>query len=336
MNLETTYMGIDLRNPLVASASPLSQTVDGIRRLEEAGVGAVVLYSLFEEELRREADAFATLGTAGTESFAEALTYMPELDADADSSRRYLSLIERAREAVDVPLIGSLNGVTPAGLDALCPRHRGGRSDRDRAERLRRAGRSEGHRCRRRGRGTSMSSLGVLDAVEIPVAVKLSPYYSSIGSMATRLATAGASGLVLFNRFLQPEIDPDSLSISARIDLSTPADQRLPATWIAILRGRVDASLAASGGVETSADVARFLLAGADVVMTASALLRHGRDHAGVLLGGLVEWMDAKGFASLEDVRGLMSVAREADPETRQRAGYVGMLEAAKQTFNTL
>ena len=181
-----------------------------------------------------------------------------------------------------------------------------------------------------------MSSTRVLDAVEIPVAVKLSPYYSSIGSMATRLATAGASGLVLFNRFLQPEIDPDSLSISARIDLSTPADQRLPATWIAILRGRVDASLAASGGVETSADVARFLLAGADVVMTASALLRHGRDHAGALLGGLVEWMDAKGFASLEDVRGLMSVAREADPETRQRAGYVGMLEAAKQTFNTL
>ena len=335
MNLETTYMGIDLRNPLVASASPLSQTVDGIRRLEEAGVGAIVLYSLFEEELRREADAFATLGTAGTESFAEALTYMPELDADADSSRRYLSLIERARDAVDVPLIGSLNGVTPAGWTRY-------------ARAIEEAGATAIELNvydvpgdpKVTGADVEARHLDVvtrvLDAVEIPVAVKLSPYYSSIGSIATRLATAGASGLVLFNRFLQPEIDPDSLSISARIDLSTPADQRLPATWIAILRGRVDASLAASGGVETSADVARFLLAGADVVMTASALLRHGRDHAGVLLGGLVEWMDAKGFASLEDVRGLMSVAREADPETRQRAGDVGMLEAAKQTFNTL
>ena len=260
---------------------------------------------------------------------------MPELDADADSSRRYLSLIERAREAVDVPLIGSLNGVTPTGWTRY-------------ARAIEEAGATAIELNvydvpgdpKVTGADVEARHLDVvtrvLDAVEIPVAVKLSPYYSSIGSMATRLATAGASGLVLFNRFLQPEIDPDSLSISARIDLSTPADQRLPATWIAILRGRVGASLAASGGVETSADVARFLLAGADVVMTASALLRHGRDHAGVLLGGLVEWMDAKGFASLEDVRGLMSVAREADPETRQRAGYVGMLEAAKQTFNTL
>jgi dihydroorotate dehydrogenase (fumarate) len=168
------------------------------------------------------------------------------------------------------------------------------------------------------------------------VAVKLSPYYSSLGAMATRLASAGVDGLVLFNRFLQPQIDPDSLSVSARIDLSTPADQRLPMTWIAILRGRIGASLAASGGVETGADLARYLLAGADVVMSTSALLRHGRDHAGVLLSELVEWMQAKELASLDDVRGLMSVEREPDPETRRRAGYVGMLEAAKQTFTGL
>jgi dihydroorotate dehydrogenase (fumarate) len=333
VNLSTTYMGIELKNPLVASASPLSQTVDGIRRLEEAGVGAVVLYSLFEEELRREADAFSVLGTAGTESFAEALTYMPVPTDDADSARRYLSLVERAREAVDIPLIGSLNGVTPTGWTRY-------------ARAIEEAGASaiELNVYDVPGNpGVTGSDVEarhvdvvrrVLDAVEIPVAVKLSPYYSSIGSMASRFATTGASGLVLFNRFLQPEIDPESLSISSRIDLSTPADQRLPMTWIAILHGRVGASLAASGGVETSADVARFLLAGADVVMSASALLRHGRDHAGALLHGLVQWMDAKGFSSLEDVRGLMSVAREADPETRQRAGYVGMLEAAKRTFN--
>ena len=332
MNLATTYMGIELRNPLVASASPLSQTVDGIRRLEEAGVGAVVLYSLFEEELRREAQRFTELGTAGTESFAEALTYMPETGAGADSARRYLSLIERAHEAVEVPLVGSLNGVTPAGWTRYAraiqeagasaielnvydvpgdPKVTGADVEARHVDVVRR----------------------VLDTVEIPVAVKLSPYYSSLGSMAVRLATAGVDGLVLFNRFLQPHIDPDSLSVSSQIDLSAPSDQRLPMTWIAILRGRVGASLAASGGVETGADLARYLLAGADVVMTASALLRHGRDHAGTLLNGLVEWMDAKQFSSLDDFRGLMSVEREPDPETRRRAGYVGMLEAARQNF---
>lgn len=333
MKLSTAYMGLELRNPLVASASPLSQTVDGIRRLEEGGVGAVVLYSLFEEELRREAELYSLLGTAGTESFAEALTYLPEPSDGADSARRYVSLIERAREAVDIPLIGSLNGVTPSGWTRY-------------ARAIEEAGASaiELNVYDVPGdptvTGTDVESRHlevvhrVLDAVEIPVAVKLSPYYSSLGSVATRFAAAGVDGLVLFNRFLQPQIDPDSLSVSARIDLSTPADQRLPMTWIAILRGRVGASLAASGGVETGSDLARYLLAGADVVMTASSLLRHGRDHAGALLAGLVEWMEAKEFTSLDDVRGLMSVEREPDPETRRRAGYVGMLEAAKQTFN--
>jgi dihydroorotate dehydrogenase (fumarate) len=334
VNLKTAYMGLELRNPLVASASPLSQTVDGIRRLEEGGVGAVVLYSLFEEELRREAELFSVLGTAGTESFAEALTYMPEPSDGVDSARRYLSLIERAREAVDIPLIGSLNGVTPAGWTRY-------------ARAIEEAGASaiELNVYDVPGdpnvTGADVESRHldvvrrVLDAVEIPVAAKLSPYYSSLGSMATRLAAAGVDGLVLFNRFLQPQIDPDALSVSARIDLSTRADQRLPMTWIAILRGRVGASLAASGGVETGTDLARYLLAGADVVMTASALLRHGRDYAGALLGGLAEWMEAKEFTSLDDVRGLMCVAREPNPETRRRAGYVGMLEAAKQTFTT-
>jgi dihydroorotate dehydrogenase (fumarate) len=332
MNLATAYMGLELRNPLVASASPLSQTVDGIRRLDEAGVGAVVLYSLFEEELRREAELFSLLGAAGTESFAEALTYMPETDESAESARRYLSLIERAREVVGIPVIGSLNGVTPAGWTRY-------------ARAMEEAGASAielnvydvPDDPRMTGADVEARHLDVvrrvLDTVQIPVAVKLSPYYSSLGSMASRLAAAGADGLVLFNRFLQPHIDPDSLSVSAQIDLSTPSDQRLPMTWIAILRGRVGASLAASGGVETGADLARYLLAGADVVMTASSLLRHGRDHAGALLSGLVEWMEAKEFSSLEECRGLMSVEREPDEEARRRAGYVGMLEAARQNF---
>lgn len=332
MNLATAYMGLELRNPLVASASPLSQTVDGIRRLEEAGVGAVVLYSLFEEELRREAELFSVLGTAGSESFAEALTYMPDAGESSESARRYLSLIERARDAVGIPVIASLNGVTPAGWTRY-------------ARAIEDAGASAlelnvydiPDDLRTTGADVEARHLDVvrrvLDTVQIPVAVKLSPYYSSVGSIAARLAAAGADGLVLFNRFLQPHIDPDSLSVSAQIELSGAADQRLPMTWIAILRGRVGASLAASGGVDTGADLARYLLAGADVVMTASSLLRHGRDHAGALVNGLVEWMEAKEFTSLEEFRGLMSVEREPDAEARKRAGYVGMLEAARQNF---
>ncbi|HEV8154845.1 MAG TPA: dihydroorotate dehydrogenase-like protein [Gaiellales bacterium] len=332
MDLSTTYMGMELRNPLVASASPMSQTVDGIRGLEQAGVGAVVLYSLFEEQLQREAAAFAVLGSAGTESFAEALTYMPSLADGAGTSRHYLSLLERARSAVEIPLIGSLNGITPQGWT-------------DHARAIEEAGADAIELNmydvpgdpRATGRDVEQRQLDVLhkvlDAVRLPVAVKMSPFYSSTGEMARRLDEAGARGLVLFNRFMQPDIDADTLAISSRIELSTPADQRLPQTWIAILRGRVGASLAASGGVESPADVARFLLAGADVVMTASALLRHGRGHARTLVDGLQEWAGAKGFSSLDDLRGLLSLAREADPEARQRAGYVGVLEAARQTF---
>ncbi|HEX2378881.1 MAG TPA: dihydroorotate dehydrogenase-like protein [Gaiellales bacterium] len=333
MNLATAYMGLELRNPLVASASPLSQTVDGIRRLDEAGVGAVVLYSLFEEELRREAERFAVLGTAGTESFAEALTYMPEAGESAESARRYLSLIERAREAVGIPVIGSLNGVTPTGWTryARAIEEAGANAIELNVYDIPDDPRTTGADVEARHLDVVQR---VLDTVQIPVAVKLSPYYSSLGSMASRLAAAGVDGLVLFNRFLQPHIDPDSLSVSAQIELSGPSDQRLPMTWIAILRGRVGASLAASGGVETGADLARYLLAGSDVVMTASSLLRHGRDHAGTLLNGLIEWMQAKEFSSLEELRGLMSVEREPDAEARRRAGYVGMLEAARQTFN--
>jgi dihydroorotate dehydrogenase (fumarate) len=330
--LATDYLGLRLRNPLVASASPLSQTVDGIRRLADAGVGAIVLYSLFEEHLRREAAAFDALTEAGTESFAEALTYLPELADGAGSSRQYLSLIERARAAVDVPLIGSLNGVTPggwveharamqeAGVAALELNMYDVPGDPSVA-----------------GRDVEARQLEVLqrvrDMTDVPIAVKMSPYFSSIGEMAMRLDAAGAAGLVLFNRFIQPDIDPETLTVSPRVELSSPAEARLPLTWIAILRGRVRASLAASGGVDGPADVARHLLAGADVIMTTSALLRHGPGHAAVLLDGLQEWMRGRGFGSVGEARGLMSVSRERSGGRDERSGYVGVLEAAKQTY---
>jgi dihydroorotate dehydrogenase (fumarate) len=327
-DLRCVYMGLELRNPLIASASPLAQTVEGIRRLAEGGVAAVVLPSLFEEQLRREAIEFHELADAGTESFAESLSYLPPSPVDQDEPVQYLSLVERGAAAVEVPIIASLNGATPggwvqyarsmqdAGASAIelnvyqspGPPSASGREIEDRTVAVVRE---------------------VKAAVDVPVAVKLGPFWSSMGEFALRLDAAGADALVLFNRFLQPEIDPETLTARGGIELSTPADGRLAATWISLLRGRVRAQLAASSGVHLSADIARYLLAGADVVMATSALMRHGPDHATALLHGLTEWMAGKGYASLADARGIMSVPAGADPAAFERAGYVSMVKPA-------
>jgi dihydroorotate dehydrogenase (fumarate) len=328
MELTTTYMGLTLRNPLVASASPLSQTVDGVKRLADAGVGAVVLYSLFEEQLQRESSENARLVDAGAESFAESLSYFPDAAEDDPGPRRYLSLLERATAAADVPVIGSLNGVTP-----------GGWAEYSRAIQDAGAAAIELNiyylpgDTQISGRDVEQRHLDVLaqvkDAVSVPVAVKLGPYFSSTGEMALRLDEAGADALVLFNRFLQPDIDPELLTVLPHVGLSTPAEARLPRTWIALLYGRVRAALAATTGVETSADVAKYLLAGADVVMTASALLRHGPEHATALLDGLTDWMARKEFTTIEEFRGLLAVPPDADEAVYERAGYVGALREA-------
>lgn len=333
MDLTTRYLGLTLRNPLVASASPLSRTVDGVRRLASAGVGAVVLYSLFEEQLRREAAENARLADAGSESFGESLSYFPAEAADDVGPRHYLSLLERAAAAVDIPVIASLNGVTPSGWT-------------DYARAMQDAGAAAIELNiyylpgdpRVSGRDVEQRHLDVLalvkQAVTVPVAVKLSPYFSSTGEMALRLDEAGADGLVLFNRFLQPDIDPETLSIAPQIGLSSPAEARLPRTWIALLHGRVQASLAATTGVETAADVAKYLLAGADVVMTASALLRHGPEHAAVLLDELSSWLARKRFAGVAEVRGMLAVPPGVDETVYERAGYVGALrEANNETY---
>jgi dihydroorotate dehydrogenase (fumarate) len=331
MELSTAYLGLALRNPLVASASPLSTTVDGVRRLADAGVGAVVLYSLFEEQLLKEAAQNARLFDAGTESFAESLSYFPAAAEEDPGPRRYLSLLERAAAAVDVPVIASLNGITPGSWANY-------------AQDMQSAGAAAielniyylpGDPYIS-GRDVEERHVNVLtlvkDAVSIPVAVKLSPHFSSTGEIALRLDEAGADGLVLFNRFLQPDIDPETVAVVSAVGLSSPAEGRLPRTWIALLRGRVQASLAATTGVEDSADVAKYLLAGADVVMTASALLRHGPEHATVLLDGLSEWMARKGFASVDEVRGLLSAPRGAHDETTERVGYVSAMQEANST----
>jgi dihydroorotate dehydrogenase (fumarate) len=326
--LSTDYMGLALRNPLVASASPLSRTVDGVRQLADAGVGAVVLYSLFEEQLRHEAALNARLADAGTESFAESLSYFPAVAEAEPGPRRYLSLLERAVTAVEIPVIASINGVTPGGWTGY-------------ARAMQDAGAaaielniySLPGDPRISARDVEQRHIDVLrqvkSAVTVPVAVKLSPHFSSTGEIARQLDDAGADGLVLFNRFLQPDIDPDKLVVVPAVALSHPADALLPRTWIAVLRGRVRAALAATTGVETAADVAKYLLAGADVVMTTSALLRHGPEHATVLLDGLTAWMASKGFTAVDQLRGMLAVPMGTDGTEYERAGYVNALRAA-------
>jgi dihydroorotate dehydrogenase (fumarate) len=331
MRLSTEYMGLNLRNPLVASASPLSKTADGVRRLADGGVGAIVLYSLFEEQLRREAELDARLAETGAERFAEALSYFPDAAEEEPGPRAYVSLLERAVAAVDVPVIGSLNGVTPGGWA-------------DYARAMQDAGAAaielniyylpgDPHTSARDVEQRHIDVLErVKDAVTVPVAVKLSPHFSSTGEMALRLDEAGADGLVLFNRFLQPDIDPETLAVVASVGLSHPVEARLPRTWIALLRGRVRASLAATTGVEAPADLAKYLLAGADVVMTTSALLRNGPEYAAVLLDGLSDWMVRKGFTTVDEVRGKLSVPSDTDEAAYERAGYVGAMRAANNS----
>jgi dihydroorotate dehydrogenase (fumarate) len=333
MELTTDYLGLRLRNPLIASASPLSQTVAGVQRLADAGIGAVVLPSLFEEQLRREAERDARLTDAGTDSFAESLTYLPPT-ADTDGgSRQYLSLISRAVAAVDIPVIASLNGATAAGWT-------------DHAAAMQDAGAAAielniyylpgdpdigGHEVEQRHIDILTR---VKSVVSIPVAVKISPYFSSTGEVARRLDEAGADGLVLFNRFMQPDIDPETLTVTAGVQLSSRDEARMPRSWIALLRGRVKASLAATTGVEDASDVAAYLLAGADVVMTASALLRHGPEHTQVLLDGLTAWMSRKGFTTTSQVRGMLAVPRTADGAAYERSTYLTAIRQATNHYD--
>jgi dihydroorotate dehydrogenase (fumarate) len=328
MDLSTDYMGLALRNPLVASASPLSHTVDGVRRLADAGVGAVVLHSLFEEELAEETARNALLVEAGTESFAESLSYFPEATGNEPGPRRYLSLLERAAAAVEIPVIASLNGVTPGGWTtyARAIQDAGAVAIELNVYYLPGDPSVSGREVEQRHLEILQHVKGV---VSLPVAIKLSPYFSSTGEMARQLDAAGADALVLFNRFLQPDIDPESLGVVPGVGLSSPADARLPRTWIALLHGRLHAALAASTGVEGPDDLAKYLLAGADVVMSASSLLRHGPEYATALLDGLSAWMARKGFGTVGELRGKLAVPIGSDETAGARAGYVAALRAA-------
>ena len=330
MNLTTSYLGLTLRNPVVASAGPMTQTAAGIERLAEAGVGAVVLPSLFEEQIRADADRDIRLAEAGADSFGEALTYLPDPGTDI-WPRHYLSLIGRATQA-RVPVIAILNGTTT-----------GGWTDYARACQDAGAAAIELNIYYLPGdplmpaRDAEQRYVDILTTVKavtsIPVAVKLGPYFSSFGEMALRLDHAGADGLVLFNRFMQTDIDPATLTVSTGFKLSSPAEAALARSWVARLRGQVNASLAASTGVETAADVAAYLLAGADVVMTTSALLRHGPGHVAVLLAGLEAWLQRQGFDSVTDARGLLAATFDAVAPDYGRRGYLTAIERGTHAY---
>jgi dihydroorotate dehydrogenase (fumarate) len=328
MHLETSYLGLRLPNPLVASASPLSSSLDGIHRLSDAGVGAIVMFSLFEEQLRQRALNRAELLDEPADSFGEALSYFPATAYDDPGPREYLSLLERAATTTPIPVIASLNGVTPGAWGEYARQMQDAGAA---AIELNMYGVPGDPRIL--GRLLEQRHIDVLqrvkDVVTVPVAVKLSPFFSSLGEMAQLLDEAGADALVLFNRFLQPDIDTEELAVVPRVTLSSQLEGRLPRMCIALLRGRVRAALAATSGVETAGDVAAYLLAGADVVMTASALLRHGPEHVVVLLDGLSAWMARKGFQTIDQFRGMLAAPADTNDEAYERASYVSAMRAA-------
>ena len=336
MDLTTHYLGLELAHPVVASAGPLSQTVSGVEGLAQGGASAIVLHSLFEEQLRAETHRDQRLLDAQSNVFAEALDYFPTTPITTRSAAyAYLSLVERSVKAVDVPVIASLNGADLGGWVEF-------------ARELADAGAAAielniymvpgdvsmpGEVVERRHREIVAAVTG---AVSVPVAVKLSPSFSSLGHTALDLVEAGASGLVLFNRFLNPDVDVETLAIDAEFELSTAHEGRVPRTWIAALRNRTTASLAGTTGVESADDVVKYLLAGADVVMTTAALIRHGRSYSRELVAGLRSWMVRKEFDSLEQVRGLLAVPTTADGDAERRGGYVSAIQKAKARYGAL
>jgi dihydroorotate dehydrogenase (fumarate) len=333
MDLATSYMGLPLRNPFVASASPLSEHLDTIRCLEDHGASAIVMFSLFEEQIRHERDALEHFLELGSESFGEALTYFPDV-ADYDvGPAQYLELLRKASEAVDIPIIASLNGVTARGWV-------------DFAKEMQQAGArgielnvyyipTETHRT---GPWVEQQYLEVLKAVRaavrIPVAIKVGPYFSSFAHMAGQLDTAGADALVLFNRFYQPDFDIEERTVVSSLSLSSPAEIRLPLLWIALLYGRVKASLAATTGVHSHVEAIKYLMAGADVVMSTSALLQQGPPFLSRLVADVSGWMCRKGYTSVSQLRGSMSHQAIPDSSAFVRGNYIRVLESYKGGTN--
>lgn len=326
-DLRTTYLGLELANPLVPSASPLGQRIETLRALQDAGAAAVVLPSLFEEQIEHDEIQLAGAMEVGAESFAEALTYLPELADYTTGTDAYLRHLEATVRELEIPVIGSLNGISMGGW-------------LEHARRIEDAGAAAlelnvyfiAADPDETGARVELRYVELVEAVRarcsIPLAVKVGPFFSSVGDIARRLVWAGADGLVLFNRFMQPDIDLDTLTVDPTLRLSDPSELSLPLRWIAILHGRVDCSIAATTGVHGASDVLKVLLAGADVAMMASALLREGPQHLRTVLRDMEGWLDERGYDSVAQLRGAMSQQNIPNPVAFARSNYAQLVSS--------
>jgi len=324
-DLSTTYLGLNLKNPLVASASPLSKKLDRAKKLEDAGISAIVMYSLFEEQIIHESLELDHYMNRGSESFAEALSYLPDGGLYGISPEKYLNQVAGLKKALEIPVIGSLNGVSKGGWTSY-------------AKKIEEAG-ADALELNMYFIATdeNMTSNDIEDmqvelvaevksAISIPLAVKISPFVTSVPNFVRRLVDAGADGLVLFNRFYQPDFDLDELEIVHSLDLSTSADLRLPLRWISILHGKVNADLALTSGIHTHKDVLKAMMAGAKVAMTASNLLHNGEQAIGPLLSDLETWMKEREYESIQQMQGSMSQKSVKEPAVFERANYMKVL----------
>jgi dihydroorotate dehydrogenase (fumarate) len=334
LDLTTRYLGMQLRTPLVASASPLSQELADIRRLEDAGASAIVLYSLFEEQLRQESLELDFYLSEGSESHPESINFFPEPSEFRLGPDEYLDHVRRAKAAVKVPIIASLNGSSVGGWIQY-------------ATQIQEAG-ADALECNIYWIVTDpdMTSAeveqhyidivqAVKTAVTIPVAVKVSPFFSNMANIAKRLDAAGADALVLFNRFYQPDIDLETLELTPRVLLSTPQAMRLPLTWIGILYGRLKAGLAATGGIHGADDVVKLLMVGSNVTMLCSTLLRNGINHLRAIEQGLRQWMETHEYESVKQMQGSMSQKNCADPSAFERAQYMRAVKGIQHVMLT-
>lgn len=327
VDLSTTYMGLSLKNPIVPSASPLSASLDSVKRMEDAGAAAVTLHSLFEEQIEFEVEALGHFLERGTESFAEALTYFPPFDDYRRQPDDYVEHIRQCKQAVDIPIIASLNGVSPGGWTGYAKQFEKAGAD---AVEL---------NVYYIPTNDTLMSYDVEDLyvkllrevkrhVSIPVAMKLSPYFSAMPHVASMLDAEGADALVLFNRFYQPDIDIEKLEVTPNLQLSTPVEMRLPMRWIAILYGRLDCSMALTSGIHSAEDVIKAVMVGADVANVCSVLLKGGIGKIGELLTGVATWMDEHEYESVEQMKGSMSHKSVPEPAAFERANYMKVLNS--------
>ncbi len=326
MNLSTRYLGLDLKHPLIPGASPLSDEVATVRRLEDAGAAAIVLRSLFEEQITREQMAAFEHSDVHGESSAEALSYFPATQTFVFGPDEYLEHLRRVKVAVNIPVIASLNGSTPGGWLDYAPliEHAGADALELNLYRLAFDSSLTGEDMEREAVEVVRE---VRRTVRLPLAVKLSPFYSSFAEFASQLDQAGADGLVLFNRFYQPDIDPETLELNRSLHLSDHRELPLRLRWLGVLSGQVRASLAVSGGVHSARDAIKAVMAGAHAVQLVSALLQHGPEHLKVIRQGMADWMEEFEWESLEPMRGNMSLKRCPDPAAYERANYAMMLQ---------